>query len=73
MKKFEFLGRRLSKVEQRFIKGGVDPYDNVEGGGGCLNCLDEGCDSGKKCCPNHDQTKCECKTLLTDGVCPHFD
>lgn len=47
MKKFQGLGRSLSKTEQKLIKGGYDELELIGG--------------GYKCCWNNDSTNCsEC-------------
>jgi hypothetical protein len=51
MKKFQNLGRSLTKEQQKKIKGGDEMFD--PGGDGAVNCGDhycnQGCPSGCKC------------------------
>ena len=49
MKKFEQLGRSLTKQEQKQIKGGDDQNQDIEGGNGCI-ADGKACGLFKDCC-----------------------
>lgn len=52
MKKFEFLGKRLNFIEQKNIKGGNLPGDELDGCGTGISCdgKKEGDSCGTKTC-----------------------
>jgi hypothetical protein len=63
MKKFDYLGKSLTKAEQKHIKGGTDPYDDGDGGEGGYGCSQnmDFCGTNNqghviKCCPEEHAT-----------------
>ena len=63
MKKFENLGKKLSKDEQKEIKGGVGDPGSCSGVGCGANGEDLGCDGlGHGCTCHHDPEGWSCRT-----------
>lgn len=68
MKKFQGLGRSLSKEEQKGIKGGYDEVQELDGGGGCGSgcsgsCSMPGCSSSGSCVTSGTTGKCLCAAV----------
>ena len=58
MKKFQSLGRSLSKAEMKNVLGGVDYASPIDGGGG---------NAGYKCCWDDQPTNC---SVCVQGALP---
>ena len=72
MKKFDQLGRSLSKTEQKNVMGGLE--DEGEGGGGAV-CVDCGnnhlmCGDGRRCTAGVRSISCATSSGHTIYYCP---
>lgn len=64
MKKFQLLGKSLSKAEQKNVKGGEGECYEEYQYGCCLSTID--CLPGNECCPG---LKCEVNASGSGTIC----